>query len=88
MTALVKLYAALKGVFIPHWGLGKLYSFVESNVEAEHREVFVELLNQALVLHVHFYEAHLGPASFERQWGRVVRLVERAKEIVLRRMRG
>ena len=84
VTALIKLYAALRGIFIPHWGLSKLYNFVENNVEAEYRDVFVELLNQAFVLHVHFYEAHLGPTSFEKQWEKVVKLIEKAREIVFK----
>jgi len=86
VTALVKLYAAAKGIFISHWGLGKLYSFIENNVEAEYRDLFADLLNEAFVLHAHFYEAHLGSTAFERQWGKVVELVEKAKEIVFKRL--
>ncbi len=86
VTALVKLYAALRGIFIAHWGLNKLYNFVENNVEARHREIFMELLDRAFILHVHFYEAHLGPESFEKEWRKVVDLIEKAREIVFKQL--
>ena len=70
VTALIKLYAALKGVFIDHWSLGKLYRFVESSVEVKHRKLFMDLLDKAFILHIHFYEAHLGPEGFEERDGR------------------
>jgi len=82
VTALVKLYAAAKGIFISHWSLSKLYSFVENNVEERYRGIFADLLNEAYVLHIHFYEGHMGSAAFERQWRRVVELVEMAKRVV------
>jgi len=81
VIALVKLYAAAKGIFIEHWSLGKLYSFVENNVEERYRGIFADLLNEAYVLHIHFYEGHMGPTAFERQWGRVIELVEKAKRV-------
>lgn len=86
VTALVKLYAAAKGVFISHWGLGKLYNFVESNVEAGLRDILAEILDKAYVLHAHFYEGHLDSTAFERRWEEVVRLVEKAREIVFKRL--
>ena len=84
VTALIKLYAALKGVFIDHWSLGKLYRFVESSVEVKHRKLFMELLDKAFILHIHFYEAHLGPEGFEERWKKVVELIEKAKEIIFK----
>jgi len=86
VTALVKLYAAAKGVFISHWGLGKLYNFVESNAEAGLRDVLADMLDKAYVLHVHFYEGYLDSAAFERRWEEVVKLVEKAREIVFKRL--
>jgi len=82
VTALVKLYAAAKNIFISHWSLSKLYSFVENNVEERYRGIFADLLNEAYVLHIHFYEGHMGSTAFERQWRRVVELVETAKQVV------
>jgi len=84
VTALVKLYAAAKDIFISHWSLGKLYSFVENNVEERYRDIFVDLLNETYVLHIHFYEGHMGPTAFERQWKKVVELIEKARQIVLK----
>ena len=86
VTALIKLYAALKGVYIAHWSLARLYRFVENNVEAEYREVFTELLNRAFILHMHFYEAHLGPEQFRAEWRKVIELIDKAREIVFRRL--
>jgi len=81
VTALVKLYAAAKDIFISHWSLGKLYSFVENNVERRYRDIFTDLLNEAYVLHIHFYEGHMGPIAFERQWEKVVELIEKIRQI-------
>jgi len=86
VTALVKLYAAAKGVFISHWSLKKLYNFVENNVEVRLRDVFADMLDKAFVLHTHFYEGHLDSVAFERRWEEVVKLVERAREIVFKRL--
>jgi len=80
VTALVKLYATLKGVYIAFWSLKKLYSFVEKNVEEKHRKLFRDLLDKAFVLHTHFYEAHLDPEAFEERWKEVVSLIEKVKE--------
>lgn len=81
VTALVKLYAAAKGIFIEHWSLSKLYNFVRNNVKERYRGIFADLLNEAYVLHIHFYEGHMGSTAFERRWRRVVELVERAKRV-------
>jgi len=86
VTALVKLYAAAKGVFISHWSLRKLYRFAENDVEVKYRGTLMKLLNQAQVLHAHFYEAHLSSTAFEIQWEEVVKLVEEAREIVFKRL--
>jgi len=81
VTALVKLYAAAKGIFVEHWSLSKLCNFVVNNVGERYRDLFADLLNEAYVLHIHFYEGHLGPTAFERLWGRVIELVERARRV-------
>lgn len=86
-VALVKLYAALKGVFIAHWSHSRLYNFIESNVEREYRELFAELLDSAFLLHEYFYESHLGPELFEFRWRKTLEFIEKAREIVYRFLR-
>jgi len=86
VIALIKLYAATKGIYVSHWNLPKLYYFVENNVEVKYRNTFMKLLNQAFVLHTHFYEAHLSSTAFEIQWEEVVKLVEEVREIVFKRL--
>ena len=86
VTALIKLYAATKGIYVSHWNLPKLYYFVENNVEVKYRGTFMKLLNQAYVLHTHFYEAHLSSTAFKIQWEEVVKLVEEVREIVFKRL--
>jgi len=83
VTALVKLYAALKGVAVIHWSRGKLESFVTNNVETRHKKLFRDLLDRGRVMHEYFYEANLDPETFEERWSELVELLERAKKIVL-----
>jgi len=83
VTALIKLYAATKGIPIIHWSIGKLDNFVESNVENRYRKLFRDLLDKAHMLHEHFYEGHLSLRGFEERWKEVVELIEKVKKIVL-----
>lgn len=82
VTALIKLYASIKGIPIIHWSISKLDSFIENNVEEKYRKLFRDLLDKAHVLHEHFYEGHLSPKGFEERWKEVVDLIEKVKEIV------
>jgi len=84
ITALIKLYAAEKGVFVAHWSRGRMESFVTSNVEPRHRKLFRDLLDKGATLHEHFYEVHLDEATFKERWGELVDLLEKARKLVLR----
>jgi len=82
-TALIKLHAALRGVFIAAWSHGKLYNYVTHNVEEEHRQAFRDMLKAAEVMHRYFYERDLDPATFKEHWEDAVRHIEKVKDIVL-----
>jgi hypothetical protein len=82
-TALIKLHAALRGVFIAAWSHGKLYNYVTHNVEEEHRQAFRDMLKAAEVMHRYFYEKDLDPATFKDHWEDAVRHIEKVKDIVL-----
>ena len=84
VTALIKLYAAVKGIPTIHWSIGKLDDFVENNVENRYRKLFRDLLDKAHVLHEHFYEGHLSLKGFEERWKEVIELIEKVKSIVFR----
>ncbi|ABL78706.1 PaREP1 family protein [Thermofilum pendens] len=83
VTALIKLYAAEKGVFVAHWSTGKLDRFVTSNVGKEHRKLFRDLIDKAHRLHENFYEGSLDPETLEERWAEALDLLEKAKRIVL-----
>jgi hypothetical protein len=80
-TALIKLHAALRGVFTAAWSHGKLYNYVTHNVE--HRQAFRDMLKAAEVMHRYFYEKDLDPATFKDHWEDAVRHIEKVKDIVL-----
>jgi len=82
-TALIKLHAALRGVFIAAWSHGKLYNYVTHNVEEEHRQAFRDMLKAAEVMHRYFYEKDLDPATFKEHWEDAVRHIEKVKDMVL-----
>jgi len=82
VTALIKLYAATKGIPIIQWSISKLYRFVDTNVKKEHRKLFRDLLDKTHILHEHFYEKHLSPEGFEERWKEVLELLKKAKKIV------
>ena len=81
-TALIKLHAALRGVFIAAWSHGKLYNYVTHNVEEEHKQTFRDMLKAAEVMH-NFYERDLDPATFKEHWEDAVGHIEKVKDIVL-----
>ncbi|MCC6004588.1 MAG: PaREP1 family protein [Thermofilum sp.] len=84
VTALVKLHASLKRVFVAGWDHGKLYNYVTSNVEEKYRELFYDLLETGGVLHRHFYEGDLDRDTFTYFWNKAVKLLEEVKEVVYR----
>jgi hypothetical protein len=86
VLALVKLYAAAKGVFVAHWSRSKVDSVIASNVEPEHRKLFRELVDRAHVLHEHFYEGSLSEELFRERWAEALELLEEAKEVVYERL--
>jgi len=82
VTAFIKLCAALMGVPVVQWSLGKLYRFVEHNIKPEYREHFKELLDSAYLLHRYFYGGDVGKAEFERLWEKTIALLEQARKII------
>jgi hypothetical protein len=81
-TALIKLHAALRGVFIAAWSHGKLYNYVTHNVEEEHRQAFRDMLKAAEVMHRYFYERDLDPATFKDHWEDALRHIEKVQHII------
>ena len=79
---MVKLHAALKGVFIAHWSHGKLYNYVTHNVEKRYRNIFHELLITGEVLHRHFYEGGLDRETFNIFWIKALKLLDEAKQVI------
>jgi hypothetical protein len=86
VIALVKLYAAIKGVFVAHWSRSKIDSVIASNVEPEYRKLFRELVDRAHVLHEHFYEGSLNEKLFRERWDEMLELLKEAKEVVYKRL--
>ncbi|QXJ32094.1 PaREP1 family protein [Saccharolobus shibatae] len=94
VTALIKVYAANKGIMLSHWSHYDLYNFIASNVEKKKQirlsdgtlikpyQLFVDLLTFADQLHKNFYESHLPKEVFEDIFNEVVELVKKAKEII------
>ncbi len=82
----MKLYAAVKGVFVAHWSRQKVDNVIASNVEPEHRKLFRELVDRAHVLHEHFYEGSLNEELFRERWEEVLELLEKAKKVVYKRL--
>jgi len=76
ITALVKLYAALKRVPIIHWSRSRIEKFVRNNVEEELKPLFIDLLDKGSVLHEHFYEGHMDPENFRIRWKQALQLIE------------
>ncbi|MCL7398608.1 MAG: PaREP1 family protein [Thaumarchaeota archaeon] len=85
VTALIKLYAAIKNVFIPHWGRGKIDNFIASNVEDKYKDLFRSLLDNAEALHENFYEGDLSDEAFEERWKKILELLKTAREIIIKR---
>jgi len=93
VTALIKLYASRRNITVMHWSHGKLFQFVKNNIdkkpikildgsEISPREAFYEILIEAGALHDNFYEGDLPDDAFEMIFNKVVRLMEKVKEIV------
>ncbi len=84
VTALIKHYAAVKNVFIPHWGRGKIDNFIANNVEEKYKEVFRNLLDNAEALHENFYEGDLSEKAFGERWEKTLKLLKEARKIVFK----
>ena len=80
ITALVKLYAAMKGIPIMQRSHRKIEEFVRNNVEKELRPLFVNLLDKGDALHKHFYEGHMTPETFEIRWNQALKLIEEIRK--------
>ena len=83
VTALIKLYAALKGVPVVYRSTGKIDRFITYNVEKRYRRLFRDLVDKGRRMHEHFYEANLDPRTFEERWNDLLEHLEKAKKIVL-----
>jgi flagellin-specific chaperone FliS len=77
-TTLIKLHAALRGVFTAPWSHGKLYNYVTHNVE--HRQAFRDMPRAGKVMRKYFYD---DTATFKDHWEDAVRHIEKVKDIVL-----
>jgi hypothetical protein len=82
ITALIKLHAALKRVFVAEWNHGRLFNYVTHNVEKAQQKLFFDLLKAGRELHIYFHERHLDPETFKVFWSEAVELLGRAKGIV------
>jgi len=78
-TALIKLHAALRGMFVAAWSHGKLYNYVTHNVEEQHRQAFRDMLKAGEVMRRYFYERDLDPATFKEHWEDAVKHIELCK---------
>jgi ABC-type amino acid transport substrate-binding protein len=78
-TAIIKLHAALRGIFVAAWSHGKLYNYVTHNVEEQHRQAFRDMLKAGEVMHRYFYERDLDPATFKEHWEDAVKRIELCK---------
>ena len=94
VTALVKLYAAKKGIRIEVWDHAKLFKFISNNVSDEPielpdgskislRKAFYNLLSNGNMLHKNFYENDLDEKSFDVYFNIVVELIEAIRKIVV-----
>ncbi len=81
-VALVKLHAALKGIFIAHWSRGKIDSYITHNVKSEHKGFFRELIDNAHVLHEYFYEGVPDEETFKERWTNVIDLLMKISKLV------
>jgi len=82
ITALIKLYAAKKGVGVIYWSAGEMDRFISNNVEKKYRKLFRELLDKGQILHINFYEGNLSEEGFKERFDEVLELIEEAKKIV------
>jgi len=93
VTALIKLYAAKKNIFVSHWSHGDLHQFVKKYADTNPvklpdgstiipREVLRTLLRETESLHSNFYDNFMTDEDFEDVFKIVVELIEKAKELV------
>lgn len=84
VTALIKLYAANKNIPVMSWSRGKLERFITNNVEEKYKALFRDLLDKTQIFHEHFYEAHLDNKTFKERWEEAVKLLEKARELIIK----
>jgi hypothetical protein len=82
ITVLVKLHAALKGVFIVTWSHARLYEYVRNHVEEANRQHLYDLLKAGEPLHRYFYEKDLDAETFRDLWNDAAMRLKTAKDIV------
>ncbi len=82
VLALIKYYAAIKGMPLIHWSRGKIERFITNNVKQELRKLFRDLLDKTQPLHEHFYEAHLDEQTFKERWIEALKLLERIHDLI------
>ena len=82
VTALIKLYAAIKNIPILHWSRGRIEKFITNNVEEKYKPLFRNLLDKTQVFHEYFYEAHLDDKTFEERRKEAVKLLDKTKELI------
>jgi len=82
VTALIKLYAAIKNIPILHWSRGRIEKSITNNVEEKHKPLFRNLLDKTQVFHEYFYEAHLDDKTFEERWKEAIELLDKTKELI------
>jgi hypothetical protein len=66
------------------WSRGKLERFITNNVEEKYKRLFRDLLDKTQIFHEHFYEAHLDNKTFEERWEEAVKLLEKARELIIK----
>ena len=90
VTALIKLYASKKNVFVSHWSHRDLHQFVKKYVYESHiklpdgstiipKEVFRTLLREAESLHLNFYNNFMTDEDFGRSFQNSCRIIRESK---------
>ncbi|MEM4033599.1 MAG: PaREP1 family protein [Sulfolobales archaeon] len=82
ITALIKLHASSKGVFIAVWDHSKFYNYITNNVERKYRDLFHNLLMVGEVLHKYFYEGDLDEETFKTFWTKALELLDEVKRLI------
>jgi len=84
VLALIKYYAAIKGIPIAQWSRGKVENFIANNVEDELADTFRQLVDSAEILHRNFYESDLNEKAFEIRWKFVIQYLNKVISIIFK----